>query len=132
MTSFFVEEGASALIHFQRLGLPAPSPAASRDLPRIRDAQIKVFSREILARFVERMAERLGATPTAIRAGIARAEHHGITTTEDVERYLVILAALGPTFDERVPWARAILARAELDSRQKLNRLERRLRQRRL
>ena len=141
VTSFFVEEGTGALLHFQRIGAAAAAPEASRDLPKIRDAQLQAFSRELIARFVERMAERLGAAMgpglatregvhAAIRAGIARAGHHGITTTEDVERYLVILATLGPEFDERLPWARAILGRAELDGRQKINRIERRLRQR--
>ena len=89
VTSFFVEEGTGALIHFQRLGLAAPIPAGSRALPRIRDAQMKAFSRDLLARFVDRVAERFGAAiqgrdatrsdaHAAIHAGVARAAHHGV------------------------------------------------------
>lgn len=141
VTSFFAEDGAGALLQFQRLEDAAPRLEAPWDLPRIRDAQMASFSRELVARFVERMADRLGDTLgrrvttreallAAIRAGIERAEHHGITTTEDVERYLVVLAALGPGFDEQLPWARSILGRTGIEAPQKVRRLERRLRQR--
>lgn len=128
VTSFFVEEGAGALLRFERIGAAAPSLEAPWDLPRIRDAQMAAFSRELVARFVARMAERLGLSLAAIHAGVARAADHGITTTEEVERYLVVLAALGPGFDERLPWARAILGRADLEGPQKVSRIERRVR----
>jgi Domain of unknown function (DUF4123) len=141
IASFFVEEGASALLQFQRIGAAAPSLEAPWDLPKIRNAQMEDFSRELIARFVERMADRLGDTLgrsvatreallAAIHAGITRARHYGIDTTEEIERYLVVLGALGPGFDERLPWARAVLGREALDAQQKVRRLERRVRQR--
>jgi alkanesulfonate monooxygenase SsuD/methylene tetrahydromethanopterin reductase-like flavin-dependent oxidoreductase (luciferase family) len=91
--------------------------------------------------FVERMAariadgvERWAAGPEEVRAlireEIERAARHGVAAEGDVARYLGLLCALGPAFDERVAWARAILGRDDLDAERKLNRLERRARRR--
>jgi hypothetical protein len=131
VTSFFAEEGAGALLRFQRVGAAVVSAEVSRELPRIREAQMKAFSRELVERFVAQMAERHGLALAVIREGIARAGRHGITATEDVERYIAVLAALGAGFDERLAWARGILGRAEIEGRQKMSRIERRMRQRR-
>jgi hypothetical protein len=85
---------------------------------------------------VERQATRLAdalrpwaADEAAARAlvarAVARATAHGIEAHEDVERYLDLVATLGPAFDDQLPWARGILSREDLDASHKLARLER-------
>jgi hypothetical protein len=127
------------LLRWMRVEAPAPRAEAPWELFTIRGAQIEVFSQELVTLFVERMVARLGErisrwTPPlcdpreAIRGGIARARHHELNTEGDIERFLGLMTALGPTFDERLPWARAIFQRKDLDGRRKLNGLERRMR----
>jgi hypothetical protein len=142
VTAFFVEgRRADTLLRFAREGAAVRAPSPPWDLPRIRDAQLDVFSRERMDAFVERMAERIedraarwtagpGEVRALIREEIERAARHGVAAQGDVERYLGLLGALGPAFDERVAWARAILGRDDLDAEHKLHRLERRARRR--
>jgi hypothetical protein len=129
------------LLRRVRVGPAAPRAEAPWELFTIREAQMEVFSREIEALFVERMVARLGeamgrwAPPPpdpgeAIRRGIARARRHGLSVEGDVERFLGLMATLGPSFDQRLPWARTILRREDIDGPRKLNRMERRVRQR--
>jgi hypothetical protein len=127
------------LLRFERVGPAPPVRVPPWDLPRIGDEVCARLAEDLAAAFVDRQAARLAdalrpwategtAARTLVEQAVARAEAHGIAE-EDVPRYLDLVAALGPHFDEQLPWAAAILARPELDARQKLARLERYVRQ---
>ncbi len=139
ITALLVEDdpAGATLLSFERTGEAIPAPAPPWDLPRIRDAQQAAFSRARVDGFVPRAAgPRGGARGHRARATVgaaaARAGRWGIAAPGEIDRYLDLVAALGPGFDERLPWARAILAREELAAEHKLRRLERWLRRRRI
>ncbi len=149
ITTFLVEDrdvgdgsACAALLSFERGGEAVAAPAPPWDLPRIRDAQHAAFSQALVDDFVDRAARRLDGAlrrraappvdaPALVVDGIAAAARRGIDTPAEIDRDLAVLAALGPGFDERLPWARAILARADLAAPHKLHRLERWLRRHR-
>jgi hypothetical protein len=122
------------VIRRARVGPAAPRPEAPWELLTIREDQMKVFSREMIEVFLDRMEGILRPALAArdiravMRDEIARARRYGVVSAPAVERYLAITAALGPAFDERVPWARAELSREGVDAPRKLWRIERRLR----
>jgi hypothetical protein len=141
--ALFVEgPDPSQLYRFERVGPAARTPPPPRDLPRLRDEQCARLAEEVAAAFVERNALRLAGGLRAwaegaegakrlVEQAVVRAEGHGIEAAGDVERYLDLVAALGPGFDERLPWARRLLARDDLTQAHKLARIERRVRRER-
>lgn len=135
--SAFLFEGRreGTVLRRARVGPAAPRPEAPWELLTLREEQMEVFSRELLEAFLDRMEAKLRpalsarATRAVIRDEIARAGRYGVASAGGLERYLDLTAALGPAFDERVPWARAELLREGADEGRKLWRIERRLRQ---
>ena len=143
VSSFWVEGASGRAAPLLRFTRPGPAPAAARrGLWMIRDAQVEVFSREVVEVFVDRMVERLerdfpgelarwGEAPRGdlrrtIRAGIDRAEGYGLSREREVLRFVDLMARLGPSFDERLPWAAEILRRGDLAAAKKTQHLERR------
>jgi hypothetical protein len=128
------------LHRFDRVLPAAPPRVPPWDLPRIRDEVCAGLAEELATAFVERHASRLavalrrwageGTARAIVEHAMARAEAHGMEADEDVERYLDLVAELGPGFDDRLPWARGILGSADLTPAHKLARLERYLRRR--
>jgi hypothetical protein len=134
--SAFLLEGRreNTVLRRARVGPAAPRPKPPWELLTIRDEQMRVFSREMLEVFLDRMESALRPALAArdiravMRDEIERARRYGVVSAGALERYLAITAALGPAFDERVPWARAELMREGVDALRKLWRIERRLR----
>jgi hypothetical protein len=138
--SAFLFEGRreGTVLRRARVGPAAPRPEPPWELLTIRDEQMGVFSREMIEVFLDRMESALRPALAArdvravMRDEIARARRYGVVSAGALERYLAITAALGPAFDERVPWARAELLREGVDAPRKLWRIERRLRRNRV
>jgi hypothetical protein len=138
--SAFLLEGRreNTVLRRARVGPAAPRPEPPWELLTIRDEQMGVFSREMIEVFLDRMEGMLRPALAArdvravMRDEIARARRYGVVSAGALERYLAITAALGPGFDERVPWARAELLREGVDAPRKLWRIERRLRRNRV
>lgn len=135
VSAFLLEgRGEGTVLRRARVGPAAPPPEAPWELLTIREDQMEVFSREMVESFLDRMEAKLGPglgprdARAVIRDEIARAQRHGVVSAGALERYLALSAALGPAFDERVPWARAELLREGADERRRLWRIERRLR----
>lgn len=65
------------------------------------------------------------ATRRRIREGIQQAERHGITGKRDVCKFIDVMFALGPRFDEdpALPWPRRILGNDGLEPSEKVNQL---------
>ncbi|AUX39999.1 uncharacterized protein SOCE26_013940 [Sorangium cellulosum] len=133
--SAFLLEGRCdmTVLRRARVGAAMPRPEAPWELLTLREAQMKVFSSELVESFIDRMATTLRFILPArdvrgvIRDEIERACRYGVVSEAEVKRYLLLTAVLGPCFDERMPWASAIL-RQDTDERRKLRRLERQLR----
>ena len=134
--SAFLFEGRrdGTVLRRARIGPALPRPEPPWELLTIREEQMAVFSREIIECFLDRMEAKLKPALAVrdvralIRDEIARAGRYGVGSAGGLERYLRFTAALGPAFDEQVPWARAELLREGADERRKLWRIERRLR----
>ena len=103
----------------------------------LRTDQIAVFSTAARERFVNKMVKHHGdffpewsrnlgpdALDAFIRHGIQRANLHGFETELEIARYLHVMQALGPNFDEsgEYPWAEKLL-KARLPPQAKMNRL---------
>lgn len=130
----------ATLLRVQRPELTiAPAP---RGMPLVRDAQMDALSQELVEVFLDRMVARLeaegagelagwgavrGDLRAAVRAAVDRAEGYGIHRERDLERFVALLARLGPKFDLSLPWAAEILRRGDLGPRRKLQSLEQRL-----
>lgn len=91
----------------------------------IRPEQMQVFTEAAVKRFEDLMVVHLnkffperskaaGETNVRefIRYGVKRAAAHNITAKRDVSRYIDLMATFGSDFDtdEKLPWAREILA----------------------
>jgi hypothetical protein len=109
----------------------------------LRKEQIELFRRDVIERFVDRMAALLKKeharevaswpdVDAAVRDAILRAERYGITSEADLERFIRLMAVLGPRFDEddSLPWAGEILRRQVVGPR-KIAALKRALTERR-
>lgn len=81
----------------------------------IRDAQWEAFEREAALQVLLRprpdlRGEALRAACARARAAFARAARHGLSGAGALSRFATLAEDLGPDFDERLPWARTILA----------------------
>lgn len=63
------------------------------------------------------------AVRTAVRRAFARAAEYGFDEEYDQLRYLNLVYALGPDFDERLPWATTILADHDRPPRSRMDEL---------
>lgn len=130
----FLVEADRELLRFERPF--APSPGQTKALIWIRDVQRERLLAEAEARRVARLrrwverrhperAASLGREQldAAIRAHVARAEHHGLSDDGSILRFVEAMARLGPDFDQRLPWAKRLLAREDLAPRAKAKRL---------
>jgi len=104
-------------------------------------AQIEALDRAQIELFIDRMegvlrrdyARELSAWAAggadlrgAICDGMTRAAGYGVEREEDIERYIKLMAILGPKFDEdaTLPWAGEILRRKVVGSPRKLDALK--------
>ncbi len=102
------------------------------------DAHMQAFSAQQRRRFEDEMVVHLRKEfpdETAdlgedglrgmIREGIDKAKGYTITLERDVARYLELMLALSPTFDdgEEYPWAPDILKQGEMTGRDKIERI---------
>ncbi len=64
-------------------------------------------------------------TTALIGEGIQRALRHGFSSEQDAFRFITLLIALGPRFDDdpALPWARAIIHDPKLSAWQKMDTL---------
>jgi hypothetical protein len=138
----------------QRL-VPPPPPAQNGasgeviepepELFGLRDEQMDLFRRDAMERFIERMVVLLKrehmkdvatwpSVEAAVREAIPRAESYGITSEDDLERFLHLMAVLGPKFDEdeALPWAGEILRERVTGVPRRLAALKKALTERRL
>jgi len=110
----------------------------------LRKEQLELFRRDASERFIDQMAALLkkeharevAAWPdvnAAVREAVPRAERYGITSEADLEKFIRLMAALGPKFDEdeALPWAGEILRRQAVGPR-KLAALKKALTERRI
>ena len=66
---------------------------------------------EHLRRHFPRQAAQLGdSLPEFVAHGVERARMHGLTAEQAICRYLGVMAVFGRDFDERLDWARRLLA----------------------
>jgi hypothetical protein len=70
----------------------------------------------------------------AVREAIPRAEGYGISSEDDLERFMHLMAVLGPKFDqdEALPWAGEILRERVTGVPRRLAALKKALTERRL
>jgi hypothetical protein len=140
ITAFFfgdIRDPGRLLVH-DRVGPAAPAPSPPWDLPRIRAEQCEALSEDLEARFRWRCVNGLHLSsrmPRAdaeavVAAAMSDARRRGLTSEGEVSAWISLVATLGLGFDERLAWARGILTRGDLDTGQKLRRLERALRRR--
>jgi hypothetical protein len=133
--------------------VPPPPPAQNgasgepiepeRELFGLRDEQMELFRRDAIERFIERMVARLkrehmkdvAAWPSveaAVREAIPRAEGYGISSEDDLERFMHLMAVLGPKFDQDEAWAGEILRERVTGVPRRLAALKKALTERRL
>jgi hypothetical protein len=100
---------------------------------KIRREQMEAFRAEALRDFEEQMVAHLAAwlpervaalgepaVRDLVREGIRRAARHGIVAERDVCKFVDVMLALGPTFDEE-PWALAVLGSERRTSQSKMD-----------
>ncbi len=105
---------------------------------KLRKEQLKTFSEPKLKEFEEFMVGHLNKwfpeecnalgekdTRRRIRQGVDRAERYAIVGRRDVCKFIDLMFALGPKFDEdpALPWAERILGNDALDPSEKVNQL---------
>lgn len=125
-------------------GSAAPAEP-EHELFGLREEQLELFRRDARERFIEGMvallkkehAKDVAAWPDlegAVRAAVGRAEGYGISREDDLERFLRLMAVLGPTFDDddALPWAGEILRRRVIKAPRRLAALKKALTERRL
>ena len=80
------------------------------------------FPKEVEERQLQQ-AEHLEAV---LLEGVQRANDYGIINEADVERFLECIIIFGPRFDvdDRIPWAREVLTRPDLDGEQKMDAMD--------
>ena len=106
---------------------------------RIRQAQMRVLGDRMRRDFERRMVEHLRtrfdkelreldepALRAFVRDGIESARQYGVTSEDDVRRYLECMAQHGAHFDAApaTAWAGRILRTEGLDGSQKMDRIE--------